>query len=121
VRKCPASGLPLETDIVRTGRHVSKVPTPDMRKIGDTKALAERVSKNFTRHLRLWCRDPNSREPETHHDGTVENLALHRRPDGAAGGGDAGGGADRLSSFLASKSISPFVSKELSARISGPL
>ena len=24
------SGLPLETDIVRTGRHVSKVPTTDI-------------------------------------------------------------------------------------------
>ena len=38
----------------------------------------------------------------------------------APGGGRARGGADRLRSFLASKSISPFVSKELSALIGNP-
>ena len=29
-RRPTASGLPLETDIVRAGRHVSKVPNPEV-------------------------------------------------------------------------------------------
>jgi hypothetical protein len=36
-------------------------------------------------------------------------------------GGSGGGGADRLTAFLGGKSISPFVSKELSALIENPI
>jgi hypothetical protein len=38
-RRPTTSGLPLETDIVRTGRHVSKVPTSGYRRL--TRSLVE--------------------------------------------------------------------------------
>ena len=49
-RRPTTSGLPLQTDIVRAGRHVSKVPDPDMagRRRYAHQTITLRIVKRFT-------------------------------------------------------------------------